>query len=241
MKAVLAVSIVTNLGLLAVFKYTGFVAENVNALGARCSASATTSCRCCTSCCRSGISFYTFKAMSYAIDVYRGDARPDAPLHRLHVLRGVLPRSGRGPDHPLRRARRADARPRSTRSTSSRAASPSSRSAWPRRSSSRTRWATSPTPRSPRAPLHCARRLVRRVRLRVPDLLRLLRLLRHGGRARADDGLRPHPELRLALQGRQHHRLLAALAHQPVDLAARLPLHPARRQPPAASGAPTST
>src|SRR5882724_277539 len=32
MKAVLTVSIVTNLGLLAVFKYTGFVAENVNTL-----------------------------------------------------------------------------------------------------------------------------------------------------------------------------------------------------------------
>src|SRR3954462_881548 len=31
MKVVLVVSIVTNLGLLAVFKYTGFVAENVNA------------------------------------------------------------------------------------------------------------------------------------------------------------------------------------------------------------------
>jgi alginate O-acetyltransferase complex protein AlgI len=75
MKAVLATSIVMNLGLLAVFKYTGFVAENVNALGAALG--------------RSehivpalhivlpvGISFYTFKAMSYAIDVYRGDARP---------------------------------------------------------------------------------------------------------------------------------------------------------------------
>src|SRR3954463_7618601 len=34
MKAVLAVSIVTNLGLLAVFKYTGFAAENINALAA---------------------------------------------------------------------------------------------------------------------------------------------------------------------------------------------------------------
>ena len=32
-------------------------------------------------------------------------------------------------------------------------------------------------------------------------------------------------------KSRQHHRVLAALAHQPVDLAARLPLHPARRQP----------
>src|SRR5258705_309915 len=75
MKVVLAVSIVTNLGLLSVFKYTGFVAENVNALAALFGAS------------KQlvpvlhlvlpvGISFYTFKAMSYAIDVYRGDARP---------------------------------------------------------------------------------------------------------------------------------------------------------------------
>src|SRR5436190_18386233 len=75
MKAVLATSIVTNLGLLAVFKYTGFVAENINALGALFGSSQ-----------RIvpvlhvvlpvGISFYTFKAMSYVIDVYRGEARP---------------------------------------------------------------------------------------------------------------------------------------------------------------------
>ncbi len=38
-------------------------------------------------------------------------------------------------------------------------------------------------------------------------------------------------ELPPALFFGQHHRLLAALAHQPVDLAARLPLHPAGRQP----------
>jgi len=75
MKAVLATSIVMNLGLLAVFKYTGFAAENINALGAMLGLGD-----------RLlpvmhlvlpvGISFYTFKAMSYAIDVYRGDARP---------------------------------------------------------------------------------------------------------------------------------------------------------------------
>jgi alginate O-acetyltransferase complex protein AlgI len=75
MKAVLATSIVTNLGLLAAFKYTGFVAENINALGSLLGSTE-----------RVvpvlhvvlpvGISFYTFKAMSYAIDVYRGDARP---------------------------------------------------------------------------------------------------------------------------------------------------------------------
>ena len=75
MKVVLAISIVTNLGLLAVFKYTGFAAENIDALAHALGR-------------REdilpvlhlvlpvGISFYTFKAMSYAIDVYRGDARP---------------------------------------------------------------------------------------------------------------------------------------------------------------------
>jgi len=75
MRLVLTVSIVTNLGLLAAFKYTGFVAENVNALGQVLGLGD-----------RLvpvmhvvlpvGISFYTFKAMSYVIDVYRGEARP---------------------------------------------------------------------------------------------------------------------------------------------------------------------
>jgi len=74
MKIVLGASIVTNLGLLSVFKYTGFVSENVNAMGEFLGfgpdllpvlhvALPV------------GISFYTFKAMSYAIDVYRGEAR----------------------------------------------------------------------------------------------------------------------------------------------------------------------
>src|SRR3954467_1707343 len=75
MRVVLTVSIITNLGLLSVFKYTGFVAENVNALGQLLGLGD-----------RLlpvmhvvlpvGISFYTFKAMSYVIDVYRGEARP---------------------------------------------------------------------------------------------------------------------------------------------------------------------
>src|SRR5450432_334613 len=75
MRIVLAISIATNLGLLATFKYAGFLAENVNALATLLGSE------------RRlvpvlhlvlpiGISFYTFKAMSYAIDVYRGDARP---------------------------------------------------------------------------------------------------------------------------------------------------------------------
>ncbi len=74
MKTVLAISIVTNLGLLAVFKYTGFVAENVNAVaGVLGLGNPLPVLRLVLPV---GISFYTFKAMSYAIDVYRGEARP---------------------------------------------------------------------------------------------------------------------------------------------------------------------
>jgi alginate O-acetyltransferase complex protein AlgI len=75
MKAVLTVSIVTNLGLLSVFKYTGFAAENINALGGLLGLGDQLL-PVLHLVLPVGISFYTFKAMSYAIDVYRGDARP---------------------------------------------------------------------------------------------------------------------------------------------------------------------
>jgi alginate O-acetyltransferase complex protein AlgI len=75
MKVVLAVSVVTNLGLLSAFKYTGFVAENVNAM-ARAFGLGASPLPVLHLVLPVGISFYTFKAMSYAIDVYRGEARP---------------------------------------------------------------------------------------------------------------------------------------------------------------------
>ncbi|MEO5767690.1 MAG: MBOAT family O-acyltransferase [Polyangia bacterium] len=75
MKVVLGISIITNLGLLAAFKYTGFVAENLNALS-RLLGLGDGAVPVLHLVLPVGISFYTFKAMSYAIDVYRGDARP---------------------------------------------------------------------------------------------------------------------------------------------------------------------
>ena len=75
MKALLIVSIVTNLGLLAVFKYTGFVGENLNAI-AESMGLGPHALPVLHVVLPVGISFYTFKAMSYAIDVYRGEARP---------------------------------------------------------------------------------------------------------------------------------------------------------------------
>jgi alginate O-acetyltransferase complex protein AlgI len=74
MRVVLGVSIATNLGLLAAFKYTGFIAENVNAMARLLGGEAFVPVL--HLALPVGISFYTFKAMSYVIDVYRGEARP---------------------------------------------------------------------------------------------------------------------------------------------------------------------
>ena len=77
--------------------------------------------------------------------------------------------------------------------------------------------------------------------LRGPDLRRLLRLHRHRDRARAAARLPLPAELRPPVHGRVDPGLLAPLAHDAVALAARLPLHPARRQPRASRSRRTAT
>ena len=65
-RAALASSLVTNLGLLGAFKYSAFLAEAVNAAtGAGLPVPQVAL--------PIGISFYTFQALSYVVDVYRGD------------------------------------------------------------------------------------------------------------------------------------------------------------------------
>ncbi|MBP1561943.1 MAG: MBOAT family protein [Oscillospiraceae bacterium] len=60
-------SLVVNLGILAMFKYSGFIAENINLLtGANLPVPRFTL--------PIGISFYTFQTISYTVDVYRGKA-----------------------------------------------------------------------------------------------------------------------------------------------------------------------
>lgn len=64
-KISLIICSVIDIGLLGVFKYTGFAFENINALfGTRLVSEIVLPI---------GISFYTFQMMSYVIDVYRGD------------------------------------------------------------------------------------------------------------------------------------------------------------------------
>jgi alginate O-acetyltransferase complex protein AlgI len=65
-RAVLALAVVSNLALLAVFKYAGWLAGNLSALGLAVPVPKLAM--------PLGISFFTFHAMSYVVDVYRGDA-----------------------------------------------------------------------------------------------------------------------------------------------------------------------
>ena len=66
-KPALVCSVVLNLGVLCVFKYLGFIAENLVRLGATLSVPDIVM--------PIGISFFTFQGMSYVFDVYQGTVR----------------------------------------------------------------------------------------------------------------------------------------------------------------------
>ena len=89
-KAVLVVSVVVNLGLLAVFKYSAMLVETANALmGLSLPVPAIPL--------PLGISFYTFQALSYVIDVYRGDAQPQRKYTRVLLYISLFPQLVAGP------------------------------------------------------------------------------------------------------------------------------------------------
>ncbi len=94
-KLYLAVSLTMNLGTLVFFKYYNFAVENVNAVlsfaHVRGSAPALDILL------PLGLSFHTFQAMSYTIDVYRGDQEPERHfgIYALYML--FFPRLSAGP------------------------------------------------------------------------------------------------------------------------------------------------
>ena len=68
-KGALWLTLIVNIGVLCAYKYTGFIVQNVNALtGLALTVPAIRM--------PVGISFFTFQAMSYVLDVYRGECRP---------------------------------------------------------------------------------------------------------------------------------------------------------------------
>lgn len=89
-KAWLVVGLVCDLGLLAVFKYLGFLMENVNWIF-RLSLPVPQIVL------PIGISFFTFQAISYIVDVYRGDGRVQKNLMNVCLYISFFPQLIAGP------------------------------------------------------------------------------------------------------------------------------------------------
>ena len=90
MKLLLVLSVVIDLGLLSVFKYTDFIITNVNAIfGSNFDLL--------NIALPIGISFYTFQAMSYTIDVYRDDVRVQKNLIDFGMYITMFPQLIAGP------------------------------------------------------------------------------------------------------------------------------------------------
>lgn len=90
MKLLLVLSVVIDIGLLSVFKYTDFVITNVNAIFG-------SSFDLLKIALPIGISFYTFQAMSYTIDVYRNDVRVQKNLIDFGMYITMFPQLIAGP------------------------------------------------------------------------------------------------------------------------------------------------
>ena len=98
-KLFLVLSILGNLGSLAVFKYSGFIAENIDHLTQLVGME--------TSLAENvpefmlllpvGISFYTFQSMSYTIDVYRGMLKPTRSVLHFFAYLSLFPQLVAGP------------------------------------------------------------------------------------------------------------------------------------------------
>ena len=189
-----------------------------------------------------GVSFFTFQAITYVVDVKRGDAEPasliDAAIYLSffpHLVAGPIVRASeflpqlKAPRDPHRVAVGAGLALIALGLVKKVLIA-----------DTLAREVVDPVFGVPEA-YFAPDAILATLRLRGADLLRLLRLHRHRDRARAAARLHLPAELQHPLPGDRLPRLLAALAHDAVALAARLPLHPARRQPRRPACSPTAT
>jgi alginate O-acetyltransferase complex protein AlgI len=91
----LLVSLVTNLGLLGYFKYTGFAVEALADVGALLGVELRLPAV--ELLLPVGISFYTFQSLSYTIDVYRGRMSPERSVLRFAFFVAFFPQLVAGP------------------------------------------------------------------------------------------------------------------------------------------------
>lgn len=94
-KVFLILSILINLGLLVVLKYSGFIGNNINSmLGAFKSTHRINVWRLALPI---GISFYTLQTISYVTDVHKGVIKPDTNIGRLALYLAFFPQIMEGP------------------------------------------------------------------------------------------------------------------------------------------------
>ncbi len=92
---ILAVAIVANVAILGYFKYRGFFLDSLDGLGSWVGLDLDLPML--RVLLPLGISFYSFSAMSYVIDVYRGDARATKSFLRYAAFIALFPRAIAGP------------------------------------------------------------------------------------------------------------------------------------------------
>ena len=228
-RLLLAASLGTNVGILAYFKYAGFFVETLNGIGSGLGLPPDIATLHIVL--PIGISFYTFNSMSYTIDIFRRRIEPTRSILEYTTFVALFPHLIAGPI--VRFTDLASQLRRLTPRLTSRYAALgafflSCGLVKKLLIADQLHPVRQPPVLEPRAPRR-AHGLGRRGRLLAAALLRLLGLLGHGRRAGLAARLPLPAELRLALQGREHLGLLASLAHEPVQLVPRLPVHPPRR------------
>ena len=90
-QAVMVIAVAVNIALLCVFKYTGLVTDTLRQIPALAGLPAVTLPL------PIGISFYTFQAVSYVVDVYRGDCRATGNLVNFAAYISLFPQLIAGP------------------------------------------------------------------------------------------------------------------------------------------------
>ena len=87
---ILVLAVILNIGILCVFKYTAFILENINYIG-------NINIKIPTIILPIGISFFSFQALSYVIDVYRDDSLVQKNLFNLMLYISFFPQLIAGP------------------------------------------------------------------------------------------------------------------------------------------------
>jgi alginate O-acetyltransferase complex protein AlgI len=91
----LSISLISNLGMLAYFKYTGFFAETWNGLSEAIHLGRSISVP--EILLPVGISFYTFQTLTYSIDLFRGEVKPARSLMHFAAYVSMFPQLIAGP------------------------------------------------------------------------------------------------------------------------------------------------